>query len=192
MRFKKLSFVFTLFLTILLFGSLDILFSQISDPSSPHFSHGKGIKKRHAPTSLEDREALRKRIELIKMWKLTEELNLSEEKGAKLFPVINKFEEKRNELKRSRIKLTKDLRKIVKGDKPSKKEIEEIINRLEKNQESLSELRKNSFKEIKNILSTEDQAKYILFLESFAKEMKNIIWHARNKKRQEGARENSR
>jgi hypothetical protein len=44
------------------------------------------------PPKKEQREKLRQRIESIKMWKLTQTLDLDEKTAARLFPLMNRYD----------------------------------------------------------------------------------------------------
>ena len=62
---------------IFLAGSWGTGFSQPPEKFGPPFDRPRFKEGRCPPISSEDREALRKRINMIKMWRLAEELDLS-------------------------------------------------------------------------------------------------------------------
>jgi|GEM_PF-3205714 len=149
----------------------------------PRFKEG-----RHTRFSPEERETVRKRINLIKIWRLSEELDLSEEKADKLFPVIRRFDKEKLELEKERNELMKNLRENLKKGKSKDTKLKKIIIKLEENYAALQNLKKEKFNEMKDILSVEEQVKLILFMEYFPKEIRSIIGDAKRKERERRVR----
>ena len=121
--------------------------------------------------------------ELIRMWKLTEELDLTEETGAKLFPILHKYDEKRMELHKERRNTMNELRKALKDEATSDEAIQEVMNKLDKNTLTASDLTRQQREELKGILSPRQQAKFVLFQREFHREIRKIISEARERRR---------
>jgi Spy/CpxP family protein refolding chaperone len=132
------------------------------------------------PPSKEQVEKIRKKVQTLKLWKLTEALDLDEETAAKLFPVMNKYEKKRFAIEQSIKKDMKKLRKIV--DTASPDELAELIRRLEENHRELQALNGEQFQEFKAILPVRKVAKFLIFQQDFSREMRKIIREAKQKK----------
>jgi len=130
----------------------------------------------------ERREELRKRVELILMWKLTEELDLTQEEGAKLFPLLRTYEEKKRILREENRKLVRELERMVEAN-ASEGAIKKTIRALEENDRKLQEVKQEGFDELEKILSVEKQAKYIVFHKRFRHEIHGLIKKARHKDR---------
>lgn len=130
----------------------------------------------------EKREEIRKRIELIRMWKLTEELDLTEEIGGKLFPILHKYDEKRMALNKERDGIMNQLRKALENEASSDEAIEGVMDKLEKNTLAELDLMRQQRKELKGILSPRQQAKFILFQREFHREVRKIIAEARERR----------
>ena len=127
-------------------------------------------------------DELRKRIELIWMWKLTEELDLTKEEGAKLFPLLSTYEEKKRELREENRGIVQTLKQMIDDGAPEG-DLKRTIKSLEDNEQKLNRVEEEGFHEIAKILSVEKQAKYIVFQEYFRHEIHGLIQKARHRER---------
>ncbi len=135
-----------------------------------------------SPQAIEKRKKIRERIGLIRMWKLTEELDLTEETGAKLFPILRKYDEKWIGLQKERWDLMQQLGKALEDEATSDKKLEGVMERVETNAIAVSDLLRQQRQELKGILSPRQQAKFILFQRQFQREIREIIAEARKRK----------
>ncbi|RLA84900.1 MAG: hypothetical protein DRG40_05435 [Deltaproteobacteria bacterium] len=124
---------------------------------------------------------VRERIQMLRMWKLTEELDLTEKEAAELFPIFGKYEKKRAKLHHQRRRLLDKLRGLIQKGAPPER-INEVIRKLEANYRELSRMREEEWEEVKRVLTPDQQARYILFHERFARDM----WRMIQKKRKKG------
>ena len=114
------------------------------------------------------------RIETIKMWKLTERLDLSEEQAAKLFPLMKRFRERRDSLLRREADLVKQLRETVESGADSV-QILEIIDALSDARMEECQIESEYYAKLREILSARQQAEYILFEIDFRKKLMELI-----------------
>ena len=149
------------------------LFAQASEPPPP---------REERPMNRERADELRKRIELIWMWKLTEELDLTKEEGAKLFPLLSTYEEKKHELREENRRIILILKHMI-DEGASEGDLKRTIRSLEDNDRKLKKVEVEGFSEIAKILSVEKQAKYIVFQEYFRHEIHGLIQKARHRER---------
>jgi len=149
---------------------------ETGGPGSPPFEGDEH------PPPLKKREEIRKRIELIRMWKLTEELDLTEETGAKLFPILHKYDEKRMELQKEHHTIMKGLKEALENVATSDEEIEAAMENMEKNALAEYDLVRQQREELKGVLSPRQQAKFILFQRQFHRELRKIIAEARERR----------
>jgi hypothetical protein len=149
------------------------LFAQASEPPPP---------REERPMNPERAEELRKRIELIWMWKLTEELDLTKEEGVQLFPLLSTYEEKKRELREENRRIVLTLKQMI-DDGASEVDLKRTIRSLEDNDRKLNKVEAEGFSEIAKILSVEKQAKYIVFQEYFRHEIHGLIQKARHRER---------
>ena len=170
---KKQMFAMTLALVMTVVLSGGTILAQTSEPPGP---------REERPMNQERREELRERIELIWMWKLTEDLSLTEEEGAKLFPLLRTYEEKKKELRAENRKLVRELERMI-DDGASEGDLKRMIRSLEENDQKLATVKEEGFDELSKILSVEKQARYIVFQEHFQREIHGLIKQARHRER---------
>lgn len=168
---KKGWLVVALLLTLGLSGGT--LFAQTAESPPP---------REEGPMNQERADELRKRIELIWMWKLTEELDLTKEEGAKVFPLLSTYEDKKRELREENRRIVHTLKQMIDKGAPEG-DLKRTIKSLEDNERKLNKVKEEGFQELAKILPVEKQAKYIVFQEYFRHEIHGLIKKARHEER---------
>jgi len=135
------------------------------------------------PPTKEQKEKVRQRIETLRMWKLAKDLDLDEKRSAQLFPLLNRYDKRRAEMEYAMQGNIKELRESLREKREG--QLRDILDRLEQNHKGMQNLRDTEWEELKKILTIEQQAKYVIFLQEFDREMRRIIAQARGR-RQEG------
>jgi Spy/CpxP family protein refolding chaperone len=125
------------------------------------------------------REEIRKKIEAVRIWRLTEELNLDANSAAKLSAFLSSFDQQRREIMRDQMATMRELRRFLNASEPDESKLKAAIEKLEKNRHALQESRDKETAGLKNILSTKQQARFLLFQQEFRREMQNMIAGAR-------------
>lgn len=125
------------------------------------------------------RAEVRKKIEAVKIWRLTEELKLDEKTSARLASFLSAMDENRRGLMHERMETMKDLRTILKTKKPDEKKLKADLDKLEKNRREMVELDGKETGGVKDILSVEQQARYVIFQQEFRRELRGMISGAR-------------
>ncbi|MEW6110096.1 MAG: hypothetical protein AB1632_13160 [Nitrospirota bacterium] len=133
-----------------------------------------------SPPSKKQITRVRERIESIRMWKLTQALDLDEKTAASLFPIMSKYDKKRTEAERNIRESIKALKENLRDRNEHK--LNDILERLEQYHRELQNIKDEEWTELKRILSTEQQAKFILFLQDFQREMREMIAQAKERK----------
>ena len=136
------------------------------------------------PPTKEQKEKVRQRIETLRMWKLTKDLDLDEKTSAQLFPLLNRYDKKRAEMEQAMQQSIKELRESLREKREG--QLRDILERLEQSHKSMQGLRDAEWEELKKILTLEQQARYVIFLQEFDREMRRIITEARGR-RHEGS-----
>jgi len=113
-------------------------------------------------------------IEAIKIWKLTEVLDLKGEQMEKFFPKLRKLEEHRKDTIKERRRLLGKLRELIE-DKESDKKIMNIIKKIIEFDKKKKEDEENLRKEVMSVLNVKQQAELLLFEERFEAEIRKII-----------------
>ena len=121
------------------------------------------------------REQIRKRINTIKIWKMTEELNLSEQQSEKFFPIYNTFESKRKEAEDQRFDLLRILDDLTLEENPSETEIYKLIDQLENIDQQMVNNRVEFKNKLKEILTTRQIGRLFVFEIKFQRQIQNII-----------------
>ena len=132
------------------------------------------------PPTREQKERVRQRIETLRMWKLTKDLDLDEKTSAQLFPLLNRYDKKRADLENAMQESIKELRESLREKREG--QLRGILDRVEQNHKSMQSLRDAEWEEMKKILTIEQQAKYVIFLQEFDREMRRIIAEARGRR----------
>ncbi len=134
------------------------------------------------PPSVQQMQKVRERIESLRMWKLIRALDLNESLSARLFPVLNSYDKKRQELEISLRDGMKELKEALKSGRDDK--LSGIIEKLEQNHKALQKLKDEEIAELKKILTVQQQAKYIIFNHEFQREIRDMIEESKGKRLQ--------
>ncbi len=158
------------------------------------------------------RERLKEEIETMKMWKMIEALNLSQEQSDRFLPAWRELQKAQKTFREKRENLFRELEIVlgkvevddgtrigtkgrVPGDavghatmgrvtdeKPKEGKIKDILIQLEKERIFLEEVQQRFREKAKELLTLEQQAKLLLFEDSFEKKMMDIIRQYRGKR----------
>jgi Spy/CpxP family protein refolding chaperone len=131
------------------------------------------------PPSKEKREEIRKRVEAIRIYRLTGVLKLDEKTSARLASLLGAIDLQRRDLMDQNMDAMKELRSSLKTPHPSESKLKPILERLEKNHREMSELKDKELKGLKDILTVEQRARYIVFQRDFTREVRGMIAGAR-------------
>jgi len=135
----------------------------------------------------------REKLETIRIWQLTNALDLTEEQGTRLFPKLKDIRQARDSFERTRMKAINNLEEYLRDSKKFSNEIKNKLQEIELNEAKFRETEAKLRKEIASILTPEQQAKFMLFQMRFDNEMRQLIHKARNMpqermKREQGQR----
>ncbi len=127
------------------------------------------------PMSEEKREEVRKKIDAVRIWRLTETLKLDANTSAKLSSLLSSVDHRRREIFREQAGTINALRFVVRAPKPDQAKIKASLEKLDKNRLDLQELTNSEINGLKNILTIEQQAQYVVFQHEFMREMRGMI-----------------
>ncbi len=82
---------------------------------------------------------------------------------------------------REQAETMKTLRQALKPQKPDETTIKQLLDKLEKNHSGMQELRNDEIKSVKNILTVEQQARFLIFQHEFQREVRQMIAGARGR-----------
>lgn len=161
---------------------------QGSAPIKPGGQYGDkavenaGRPGRGGPMSEERREEVRKKIEAVRIWRLNEELKLDPDTSAKLSSLLSSFDQQRRDIRREQMRTMRDLKLAVRSQKPDESKLKTGLEHIEKNHHAMQELRNNELRALKDVLTIEQQARYVIFQQEFMREMRGMIHNARGNK----------
>jgi len=183
---------FRIFALVLVLMSAATIAAAQQTPASG--DPGKHSEEMTAPrgqdqaVSEEKREEIRKKVEAVRIWKLTEELKLDAATSAKLSSLLSSLDQKRKEVQQEQMAAMRELRSMLKAAKPDESRIKSLLDKLETTHRSMQEFRDREWKSVKEILSPEQQARFFLFQQRFQREMRGMIDGARGRGPAEGGR----
>ncbi len=133
--------------------------------------------------SEQDISRVRKKLETLRAWELTKYLELNEETSARLFPAIRDADEQRLKIQAENRGLVRRMRESLEADSPLTEEINEYLDRLQQNRKEMARIEVEHMERVRSILSTEDTARYLLFLVRFQREVRERISKASQDRR---------
>ena len=122
-------------------------------------------------------EDMMNRIEMMKIWKLTELLKLSPEQSTQIFPILQRHEKQFREKAKQKDMIFQRLRVQLKveGGGVSKAEAEKSIRDVMALEQEAMQLRKTMYDELANVLTSDQLAKYLIFESAFNDEISQMI-----------------
>lgn len=123
-------------------------------------------------------------IETIRIYKITQELDLTEEQSIKFFPKLKEMRLAKQEFFDNQNKLSTLLERYLQDANKFAKQIKAIISEMEANETKLREKEARIKKEIADILSPEQLAKFLLLQQKFNREMREMVDKAKDMRRE--------
>ncbi len=143
---------------------------------------GSAVFAQQGPGSEADarkREEVRKKVEAVRIWRLTEALKLDEKTSARLSSFLSVLDEQRRGLVRERMETLRDLRPLLKPERPDEKKLKIALDKLDKNRLAMADLEEKENAGVKDILTVEQRARYVIFQHEFRREIRGMIAGAR-------------
>ncbi len=127
----------------------------------------------------ERRQEVLKKIEAVRIWRLTEALQLDEKTAAKFIPAISALDRSRRELMQTNYEIKREIRAALEAEKPDERKLKTALDKLRQNHREMMSLQDKELEAAKNHLTIEQQARYVLFQQDFRREMRGMIGQAR-------------
>jgi Spy/CpxP family protein refolding chaperone len=131
------------------------------------------------------RERIRERIETMKIWKLTDALNLTSEQSEKFFVLYNKHQKAFEEIEDKRMELINRLDSLINNPQSSNQKMNELISQFQDVPQQMAVENERFLKDISPILSVRQQAELIVFEERFRQQMREFVREIRLEYRDE-------
>jgi Spy/CpxP family protein refolding chaperone len=116
-----------------------------------------------------------KRVRTMKIWKMTEEIDLTEEQATRFFPLLNEKEDKFDELEKTRRDILEKLGDIVWETKVNEKEVNKLIDQFEGLDAKKLEIREQFHRQAAEILTPAQMGKMVLFNHRFHSMMRDMV-----------------
>lgn len=129
--------------------------------------------------SEEQREAVRKKMDAVRIARLTETLKLDEKTAAVFIPVITALEQKRRDLMKANREIMQEMGLLLLASPPDEGKLKAAINKVEKNRQEIAAQRNKEFEAAKNHLTVTQAARYIIFNQEFQQEMRRMMDESR-------------
>lgn len=150
---------------------LGLLSEVMAQPVAPHAPKAPGAPEgRHL-------------IETIKIWKMTEALNLDEGQAAKLFPKLAQLEASRRQFYRRQRMLRNELAELLRQRPLQDEEIKVRLDQLDRAEIDFRGQEQAIKGGLRSILSPEQQARLALFEDRFDSEMRRVIQDLQQRRR---------
>jgi len=124
------------------------------------------------PDSRPDRGEKRERLQSLLQERFIQGLGLNENQAAQFSKVMRKYHQKRKELREQMKQDRQQLETVSSSSDAS--QASQVVARIQKTRSELDQLDNEQFKELKPILSPQQQAKYLLIMEEIRHEMMRI------------------
>ncbi|MBN8705742.1 MAG: Spy/CpxP family protein refolding chaperone [Bacteroidetes bacterium] len=126
-------------------------------------------------------ERQREKVKQLRIWKLTDKLNLTEEQSLKFFPAYNKNMDDQEAFRHERKKIIHDLKEN--GDALTEAKVSEKVDQMLEIEQKMLTRRKEFLKSLEGILTPKQRAILVAFDAEFLKDLaKNIEKRRENKK----------
>jgi hypothetical protein len=119
-----------------------------------------------------DLTRVRKKVEALRAWQLTEVLNLDEETSSRLFPAMRQTDQERWKIESRNRELVREMSRSLEQGKPDPRKIDGILDELLSNRMELVRAEARHVERVRQILSPEDTARYLMFQLKFQREIK--------------------
>lgn len=106
-------------------------------------------------------------IEALLIWRLVDELQLTDQQIARIFPHIKALKDLRIELGREKLRLQRDLRALLQASPRDERAIEAKVAELEALRDQIERRRQGVLREIQSALTVEQRARFALIQETF-------------------------
>jgi Spy/CpxP family protein refolding chaperone len=166
----------SLALATLAFGTPAL--AQEAPPPPPEKPHT--ADKIQKPDDPEKRKELHRRIMALRMARLTQELDLDEGTAAKLFPLVNRHDEKVSGLLEDRAKALKELAGAVHDDKNDA--FGPLLDKIADCEKAIHEADETVHKKVRDVLTPRQMAQFLIFHEKFQEEVRGLLEDSKHEK----------
>ena len=115
------------------------------------------------------------RVEMMRMWGLTRQLDLSEDETAKLFPVLNRNADQRRRIYLELRSLREDVRGLVDADSVDDAALKRTIHRMFDLESELITIRTSEYDEVEKLLGGRRAVRFVVFDHRFRNRVRDLV-----------------
>lgn len=116
-----------------------------------------------------------RKMEAVRIYKLTQALNLTDDQITKFIPVLQKHEAAFREEQQKLKAIMEDGRKLLNGDELSQKDVTKFMERVTTQQAKIQATNQDFFKSLDKYLTPRQQLQYLAFEERFRRQLREFI-----------------
>lgn len=128
------------------------------------------------------RMQVEKRIQTMKIWIMSEELELTQEQAAKFFPLMSQSDQEIDKVRKERQETLQKLEEMVWKPEADAREINQLVDQFQKTQTKEMELRQKFIKDASGLLEPDQLGKLVLFDARFPGVVRDLIKEFDDKK----------
>lgn len=121
-----------------------------------------------------------KQIIDFQLWRMTQDLQLSDADAARVFPRMRKLGEAQSQLRRDRMKLMKDLRSSLKKGSPE--DLQSLVARIRETEVARQQAVMSLEDSVLSSLTARQQAQYLVSREQFMRDLHRMAEEARTRR----------
>jgi len=156
---------------------------QAEDRGSDH-SPGEHRMKNRPPRHNFDSEKARKKIIALKIWKLTEELEIDDNLAQKMYPKIRELEALRFNAQKEMTQLVSELTLLLESEEVEADKLAEKVAQMKEHNRQHRDREVELKDSIMELLTVEQQAKYILVEHEFHQDIRRFLKERRSERKQ--------
>ena len=148
-------------------------FIVVGPPGTAMAQNDPGVQQKRAK--------VRERIRALRAWKLTEELQLDQVTASKLFPILNRYDEKFEALVAESQKVRREIRTVLASGASTPqtdKQLETLIDQMAAQQEKWWDLERDRFREVRKVLAPRQAARIFVILPAIDRKIQRQIGRA--------------
>jgi len=123
----------------------------------------------------ENRDEALRRIEMLRLFRLTEVLELNEDDAARIFPVIQRYDREYRDIMEKREQLMRELQLQINSGAADPAALGRLVDEILNQEREAMRVRTEQFKELKRILTPEQYAKYLIFDARFREDLSRML-----------------
>ncbi len=121
-----------------------------------------------------DKEA-REVLETLRIWKLTRDVKIDSKQGETVFPKIQEIDEALNKHEENEASLFKELKELVESDEKNEEALQKVVETIQQERDNFQKKMDELRNELMSMLSVEQKARYLLFEQDFPRDVRRML-----------------